>query len=324
MTGNNRDNQGFPERICVVMTGFSCNNNCIVCSVRPYGRNNQDRETADIIRSMEEGRNNGIPGVEFTGGEPTMRRDILALISKAKELGYKEIALSTNARAFGYEKFADAAIESGLNRVTSTIDGHSAVAHDALTRTPGSFDQTIQGIKNLVARGMRISVNTVFCKMTAPNLSDIGRTITDLGVPVWGILDLIPDGNIAEIYPDFVVTLNDTYTALDSIYDIAREIDHVNLFDFPICAIPERLRISKHAAVFDAFSRSDLLKQTGYDPQRFTEVEGNYSDIYKTRLNGCLSCLKKEDCAGIWNRYIDVYGKEGAEDFITDHKVGKQ
>ena len=315
--------QGSPEKICVVMTGFSCNNNCIVCSVRPFAANNPDNKTPDIISLMEEGRRNGIPGIEFTGGEPTMRKDILFLIAKAKEMGYKEIALSTNARAFGYDHFMEASIESGLNRITSTIDGHNAAAHDAITRTPGSFDQTIKGIRNIVAHGIKISVNTVFYRGSAKNLFEIGDLVAGLGVPVWGILDLIPDGNISEIYPHFVVSLDDTYAALDSIYDIARRIDHVNLFDFPLCAIPERLRNSQHAAIFDAFSRSDLLHQTGYDPQRFTESQGSYTDIYKLRVSGCDKCLKANDCAGIWKRYVDVYGKEDAERFTENHLVSE-
>ncbi len=307
------------EKLCVIMTGFSCNNNCTVCSVRPFAKKHKDNPYSEIERLMISGREQGLPSVEFTGGEPTMRKDIVKLIAKARNLGFREIALSTNARAFSHKPFLDAAIEAGLNRVTTTIDGYDAKLHDALTRTPGSFDQTIAGAKALIASGIEVSANTVLCSLNAPFLARTGETIADAGITVWGILDLIPDGNIADVYPKFSVPLPEVKNALLDAFSLIERFSLIELFDFSYCVIPEEMRDSPHIVMFDAFARSSILKQAGYDPQRFSEEDGVYEDIHKKRLSGCLSCLKNKECAGIWKDHAVSHSDDGK--FTEDNRI---
>lgn len=58
----------------LVLTGFSCNNNCIVCSLKDRQEFYSDRTTEEIMKDMDVGIEKGFGAVEFTGGEPTIRK----------------------------------------------------------------------------------------------------------------------------------------------------------------------------------------------------------------------------------------------------------
>ena len=158
------------------------------------------KTTEEILQIMKERRSSGSESIEFTGGEPTIRKDIVFLLRSASEMGFKEIALSTNARMFSYRPFLEAAVNAGITRVSTTLDGGNEKMHDAITRTPGSFKQTVAGIDNLVRFGIPVTVNTVLFKLNVSNLEEIAEKLIELNVSSWGILDLIPDGNIRDIY----------------------------------------------------------------------------------------------------------------------------
>src|SRR3989339_703543 len=143
--GNKNNN----KKNLLVLTGFRCNNNCIVCSIADCENDYQDRSYNDITKDLKRGFKNGCDSVEFTGGEPTIRADIIKLVKEANDLGYKTISLSTNGRFFAYDDFCEKIINTGLNKVTFSLLGPNKETHDAITRTPGSFGQILTGIKNV-------------------------------------------------------------------------------------------------------------------------------------------------------------------------------
>ena len=55
----------------------------------------------------------------------------------------------TNGRMFQYPAFLGTAADNGLDEITFSLHGHTAKLHEGLTRTPGSFDQTVGGIDNM-------------------------------------------------------------------------------------------------------------------------------------------------------------------------------
>ncbi|MGB3988904.1 MAG: radical SAM protein, partial [Minisyncoccales bacterium] len=83
------------KKTLIIMVGYTCNNNCIICSNRPDDKTANDRTTDDIVGDLIKGKKDGYNKVEFTGGEPTVRPDILKLAQYAKDIGYKEIAVSS-------------------------------------------------------------------------------------------------------------------------------------------------------------------------------------------------------------------------------------
>ena len=310
-----------PNKIWLIMTGFSCNNNCVMCSTKPKGRAYSDRTTEEIIKDLIEGREKNYRRVEFTGGEPTIRPDILDLIKTAKDLAYEEIALSTNARMFSYNSFCQNAIKKGLNRVTFTINGHNSRLGHAISRTEGSFEQTIQGVRNLLRYAkMDISANTVPVQVNYKHLPKIGKLIRDLGVKIWNILDLIPDGYAEDFYEILSVKMTDLSFSFNNLKDVIKDFRLVVFFDFPLCLFASELRKDSHTNFITAEGRMEIEKQTGYKPKRFEKSIGNfYKDIHKKRIKTCQGCKFSKSCGGVWKNYLTLYGEKEIDYLATKH-----
>ena len=300
------------EKVWLIMTGFSCNNNCIMCSTKPKAKMNSDRPTEEIVKDLRKGRKQNYSRVEFTGGEPTIRPDISDLLKVAKELGYKEIALSTNARMLSYNNFCQKAVKNGLNRITFTLNAPNSQLGNAIYRTPNAFEQVIQGIKNILEYPkVTLSANTVLFQLNYQQLTQIGEFINNLGINTWNILDLIPDGNAKEFYPKLVVRMVDLSSKLDELKNTVKKFKLVSFFDFPLCLFSPDLRENPTTHFITAKGRTEIEKQIGYKPKRFEKSKNEfYQDIHKERIKACRSCKFSQFCGGIWKDYLDLYGKE--------------
>ena len=312
---NIKNNETLSGPVLLIMTGFICNNDCIMCSVKPKGLHYKPRETEEIIVDMEKGRELQYERIEFTGGEPTMRTDLLLLIGKAKQLGYKEIALGTNARTLSSLNFLKSLQKSGLNRVNTTLYGYNSKNHEIVTRVPGSFRQTVQGIKNTLSLDIPVSVNTVVFSLTAKNLKKTGQFLLSLGVKYWTLLDLIPDGYALDKYRVFVLKPTDLTSTFKSIEPIIDKFQLVNIFDFPFCFIPCIVLSKKNCNILAAKGRTEIIKQVGYKPKRLEEKDNIYYDIYKIRSRKCKQCVYNNECGGVWIPYIDLYGESFIKPF---------
>lgn len=310
------------SQIWLVMTGFSCNNNCIMCSTRPKAEFFPDRSTDEIIDDLKKGKELGYEEVDLTGGEPTIRSDILHLIEVAKDLGYKKIGFNTNARMLSYEKFCRKVVESGANRITLTLNGHNRKLVDAIARTPGVFEQTIKGIKNISKySGVELSVNTVVSRMNYQYLEAIGRFVSNFGIKSWHLLDLIPDGNAKYLYKNLYVEVVKLSKSLNDLKNMTKIFDSVMFFDFPLCFFSSEMLQNSRNIFITAKGRMEITKQIGYNPKRFKESEsGFYKDVHKKRIGVCKKCRFSNSCAGIWEDYLDLCGEKEIEHLVQRWK----
>ena len=59
----------------IIELGDSCNNNCIFCSVK--NKANVNLSTSEIKKRIQDAKMKGYKRIEFSGGEPTIRKDFL-------------------------------------------------------------------------------------------------------------------------------------------------------------------------------------------------------------------------------------------------------
>lgn len=303
----------FSGQVLLIMTGFVCNNNCLMCSVKPKSSTNIPRNTQEIISDIEEGIKQKYKRIEFTGGEPTVRKDLLELITKAHDVGFGEIAMSTNCRTLSHMGFLKSLQKQGLNRVTTTIYGFNPETHDNITRAPGSFEQSIQGIKNLLSLGINVSVNTVVFSQTVDNLKKTGEYLASIGVQHWTLLDLIPDGYVTDNYDQFSINPDRLKIMFKELEPVFSKFNLVSIMDFPYCLFPSEMMSKKKIVIFNAEGRSKMIKLVGYTPKRYHEKSNVYFDVHKIRSKKCRQCAYYDGCGGSWISYFKRYN----DSFIT-------
>jgi radical SAM protein with 4Fe4S-binding SPASM domain len=83
---------------------------------------------------------------------------------------------------------------SGAYSLAFSLDGSTAEAHDRIRGVEGSFERTVAAIGWALEADIPIQVNTLVAAETAPDLSNVYRLVTDLGVQRWAPFFLIGIG----------------------------------------------------------------------------------------------------------------------------------
>lgn len=183
----------FDKRKHVRITTL-CNNSCIFCLDADETKR-KHKPIAELRRMFAEGIKEGCTRLILSGGEPSTHPDFLKIIRLGKKLGYKKIQTITNGRMYCYESFLKSAISAGLDEITFSIHGHTPELHDSLTRSPGSFEQTVQGIKNALKHKVIVGADIVLNKQNCKYFPAIINFLTNLGVREFDILYPVPFGN---------------------------------------------------------------------------------------------------------------------------------
>ncbi|MCX6686715.1 MAG: radical SAM protein [Methanoregula sp.] len=105
----------------------------------------------EIVRMMELLRAEKpvpTPAVQFSGGEPTMRDDLIEIIKKAKEVGFPQVQIATNGVRLASDRgFVQNLKDAGLNTVYLHFDG--------ITSETNPFLKThVKAIENMKSVGL--------------------------------------------------------------------------------------------------------------------------------------------------------------------------
>ena len=134
----------------------------------------------DWCRVMDDARAAGCRRVQFIGGEPTIHPDLPRLLEHATDAGFKQIEVFTNATLL-----RDDLVETFRRlRVLVHFSFYSSdrAFHDRLTGQPGSFDRTVAGITQLVARRVQVAAGIIRISDDRRQLEDTRRFLKGLGV----------------------------------------------------------------------------------------------------------------------------------------------
>ena len=170
--------------------GWHCNQKCLHCYAagQPMGET-PELSTEQWKTALALLRKANIPQVTFTGGEPTLRSDLVELVEAA---AWFVTRLNTNGRLLTPELCA-ALYQASLDSVQVTLYSAEGNIHNQLVGTNG-FNDTVQGIRHAVEAGLIVSVNTPLCSLNT-HYADTLRFAHSLGVRYATCSGLIPSGS---------------------------------------------------------------------------------------------------------------------------------
>lgn len=168
---------------------WHCNQKCLHCYAagQPMGET-AELSTEEWKKVLDRLRHANIPQVTFTGGEPTMRPDLAELVEAAQ---WFVTRLNTNGRLLTPD-LCRQLYEASLDSVQVTLYAADEGVHNQLVGAPG-FADTVQGIRNAVAAGLIVSVNTPLCSLNRDYAATL-RLAHELGVRYATCSGLIPSG----------------------------------------------------------------------------------------------------------------------------------
>ncbi|HUT73347.1 MAG TPA: radical SAM protein [Armatimonadota bacterium] len=178
-----------PYRMDLALT-YACDNDCEHCYVPG------DRRPAEL--TAEQWRQVlarlwalGVPHVCFTGGEATLRPDLVQLVERAEDIGMVT-GLITNGRRLSADLVGEL-VAAGLDHVQITLESHDARVHNAMVGCD-AWAQTVAGIKQALAAPLFVVTNTTITRDNAAGLEPTLEFLCELGVRNFACNSLIYSG----------------------------------------------------------------------------------------------------------------------------------
>ncbi len=150
----------------VIRILHACNQRCGFCWVDFSGPEMALDAVQERIRGLLAAGGDDL-SVTFTGGEPTLHRDLVAMIATAREAGVARIGIQTNATRLGDGTLAGQLAAAGLDQALVALHHHDAASSDALTAAPGTHARTVAGIRRLCEAGIAVTLNHVITRQSA-------------------------------------------------------------------------------------------------------------------------------------------------------------
>ncbi len=268
---------------------FKCNNNCISCinKTRYFSKipNPKKTDIKNLIKKLDP--ENDYWGVG--GGEPTLRKEFFEILKYVKKYNPRlYVFITTNGRMFRYKKFTKKLKDLNLENfmVGISLYGQNKKIHEEITRTSGSFEQTVLGIKNLIYFDIPVEVRIIINRINYKYLEDITDFVIDnfAGIERLVFINMKYTGNALVNKEKVLVKVKDVVPFVKkSIEKIRNKKINMRLYHFPLCILPNNIR--------------DIAKGV-------TKMEKNELVFVKA----CKKCKLKSECPKIWKSYVDIVG----------------
>ena len=203
----------------------------------------------------------GSPILIFTGGDPMMRRDLFELISYATQKGLR-CSLTPTATALPTIERLKKAHEAGIRRIALSLDAPDAATHDEFRQVAGSWQRTMDILRNAHVAGLSVQVNTTVSKHNYQRLHEMVPFIQEVGAVQWSLFFLVPTGRALA---EKMISAEEHERIFHWLYDLSKTAP----FDIKATAAPMYRRV--------AIERKRTEQETG-TPVTFQGAGFQYAD----------------------------------------------
>ncbi len=194
---------------------WHCNQKCVHCYAAGQSAAEEcELSTEEWKAIIDRCRLYCIPQVTFTGGEPTMRDDLIELIGHA---AWFVTRLNTNGIKLTKE-YCKQLHDASLDSLQITFYSADREVHNKLVGAE-RYDDTVAGIENALAEGLNLSINTPLCTLNR-NYTDTLKFLYEKGVLYVTCSGLITTGNATtEASEDLQLSKNEIKAVLKDAVD---------------------------------------------------------------------------------------------------------
>ena len=294
---------------------FDCNEKCIFCPCSEGANTITDISLDEmkhcLDRAIEE---TGVEHVLLSGGEPTLKKDLLPFLSYivSKKLS---IGILSNALKFASERYLDKMLEiTGTENleITTAIHSHIPKKHERLTQLKNSFAKSMQGIQNVYERGVKTTVK----------YNVINYTYRDLPAYTDWVFESFPDDvtylicnidingvalkNKDMIAVEFSESTPFVEEALDKViaYRKAGRRRNVKLFTTPLCTIDPYYWGFVNNQTKETLAALRVPTDVPENDRLFLNISSDTGTMFEP----CRECAMKDPCPGTWKKTGELFG----------------
>lgn len=285
----------------LIKVGYGCNENCTFCHTAEMRHLEDSNER--IEWKIRRAKALGYTMVVLSGGEPTIRPELLAWARSVAALGL-DFGLVTNGLLLSYPHVTDELIERcRLRYVYMSLHGGSARVHKSVVRAD-TFDKAVGALERLAGRVPDLTVN---CVVTTANVEHLRGLVDRLA----GFRELTvkfsmtqPKGGGAKLFdvivPDVERCADRVRDAIE--YGLSRR-EHESLRfahdGLPFCLLPGLEHL------YDDLKTHRFASMIETDEDDYVPVD----DVAKTNSEVCAGCGLRGACPGLYRGYAEVHGE---------------
>ena len=279
-------------KIGALIINSGCNNYCVFCA----GHNTPTpqeliQQEKIIFENIKFFLANKYDMIEISGADPASYKELYGLIAYLKQR-FKKVRLLTHGKNLNVDLLSKA----GLDEIKIPIYGPNAKIHEKITRSTGSFDKSIETIKNLSNSNIKLIITSLIFKQNLNFLEMIYELALKytpnftLGMPF--IIDL-------ESSRKFYIPYNSLIGKINKL--IQHTQYQIKLIDIPYCIIGFNYK-------YAFFSNPPELGIQQPPSEIRTHLRNIPSYRVKIKLPFCRQCILNQKCAGFLKNDIKFYG----------------
>ncbi len=331
-----------------IRMGYRCNARCGFCYYQEKLDTPVDQEptSAELEERLRQLRRHGATEVEFTGGEPTIRKDLPSLIALARSLGFVNVSVISNGLQMSRPAYTSSLVAAGANDFLLSVHGHTAALHDGHTKIRGSFDRIMQAMANVKACGVRCRTSTTVTAQNHQHLEAIVGHLIEHGADGLHLPVFSPVAQAMNVDQDMAIRYSVAAEAIKRAIDAhAHHLPPLSVKYIPFCFLQgyeqyvmnlyqqsydpddwnyylsNRLRHADTPLKRVAFDAASLAGSLLLRNRRFAARQGltglkvlgftrGVELLRKERPAACRGCRFDAVCDHVWKGYAEEHGTD--------------
>lgn len=292
-----------PLRAILKLT-YQCTSRCRFCRAEDYRGTVPDISAEEACAKLAAARDLGVEMVLFSGGEPTLRKDLPRLARVATGLGLRW-GLITNGRRLAYPDYREALLGLGLEFVHTSLHGADAATHDEVVQCAG-YDDILDALRGLTGHGLELQVNTVITRSNAAQLHALSDLLVPLAPLTHKLCLMEPRGLFKEHENDLLIRPEEAgKSAMDAVRRARSRHGGSGLKTviegFPLCQVWK-----ERDAVENLLTNNIRYMSEAFEDGFFESDHGE-----RKYPATCRQCARRDDCPGVYLGYVERFGASG-------------
>ena len=286
-----------PLRLIAMEITRTCSLACIHCRGDSHNESYPDELSLDEIKIILDNiAEFSQPIIIITGGEPLTRSDVFDITAYSTVLGLRTV-LATCGHLLNDETVPKL-LNSGVSRISVSLDGASPSTHDSFRGVPGAFEAALRGLKTARQYGLDFQINSTLTTLNIGELEALHDLAVNLGAVGFHPFLLVPMGR-GKGLADYALSGEEYETTLVRISKIAT---HSSIEIKPTCS-PHYIRV---ACQMSEVSSAQAERETA------SGVQSSSTPVHSPSAGGSDSI-----------RYTITKGCLGGQGFVFISHVGK-
>jgi len=307
-----------------------CNENCVFCVVK--GKNvgtfgSMSKE--EVKKTIKDFINNNGIDIVFTGGEPTLRKDLPEIIEYAERfITLKAISIITNGTNLGNDEYIKRILIADKRRLVTfsiSLHSHKEDISEQLTGVKGTFKKTIAGIENATKYNFKITIYHVITSNNYKDLFDFVKFLNQ-NYPKIKLITFaypFPQGNAINngwIYVKFSLLKPYFIKTLKYLEKENYSINIASCGQFPLCVIPGFEETVIKSLHWGEQNISGVVGEKSFHEYEMMSPE--WVDHFKNKSQKCEKCILDKYCQGFFEKYISLFKFNGLKTITKDNFTG--